>query len=93
MTSKRKVDQLKKAVFEKNAFEFEVLGKHVIMAIGLIIPGPNLNLKQNARNCEKNSNAQRFPKLTKNRFWSKSTWSALRSGVPIKVYKKKSTFI
>ena len=45
MTSKRKVDQLKKAVFEKNAFEFEVLGKHVIMAIGLIIPGPNLNLK------------------------------------------------
>ena len=33
---------------------------------------------------EKNLNALRFPKLTKNRFWSKSTWSTLRLGVPIR---------
>ena len=32
-TPKRRVDQVKKVVFEKNAFEFEVLFKHVIVNV------------------------------------------------------------
>ena len=43
------MDQVKKIVFEKNAFEFEVLVEHVKTEIGLIILGPNLNLKQNTQ--------------------------------------------
>ena len=32
-TPKRRVDQVKKVVFEKNAFEFEVLFKHAIVNV------------------------------------------------------------
>ena len=82
------MDQVKKIVFEKNAFEFEVLVEHVKTEIGLIILGPNLNLKQNTqRFLEKNSNAQRFPKFAKNQFWFKSTWSTLCLGIPINYFK------